>query len=108
MSAQNPDNIITHGKLTRALIYTALIIFAFYYLLPLYVMLVNSLKPLEEIRQGGMRARGTDISLEVLAQEGVDRGALLERLDAGALQQQVIDGDGQVRHPSLPCYTGPV
>ncbi|MGD9477230.1 UNVERIFIED_ORG: carbohydrate ABC transporter permease [Roseateles sp. XES5] len=54
MSAQNPDNIITHGKLTRALIYTALILFAFYYLLPLYVMLVNSLKPLEEIRQGGM------------------------------------------------------
>ena len=54
MSAQNPDNIITHGKLTRALIYTALILFAIYYLLPLYVMLVNSLKPLEEIRQGGM------------------------------------------------------
>ena len=54
MSAQNPDNIITHSKLTRALIYTALILFAFYYLLPLYVMLVNSLKPLEEIRQGGM------------------------------------------------------
>ncbi|GMB81880.1 carbohydrate ABC transporter permease [Shinella zoogloeoides] len=54
MSAPSPDNIITHGKLTRALIYTALILFAFYYLLPLYVMLVNSLKPLEEIRQGGM------------------------------------------------------
>ena len=54
MSAQNPDNIITHGKLTRALIYTALILFAVYYLLPLYVMLVNSLKPLDEIRQGGM------------------------------------------------------
>jgi glucose/mannose transport system permease protein len=54
MSAQNPDNIITHSKLTRALIYTALILFAIYYLLPLYVMLVNSLKPLEEIRQGGM------------------------------------------------------
>ena len=54
MSAQNPDNIITHSKLTRALIYTALILFAVYYLLPLYVMLVNSLKPLEEIRQGGM------------------------------------------------------
>lgn len=54
MSAQNPDNIITHSKLTRALIYSALILFAVYYLLPLYVMLVNSLKPLEEIRQGGM------------------------------------------------------
>jgi glucose/mannose transport system permease protein len=54
MSAQNPDNVISHNKLTRALIYTALILFAIYYLLPLYVMLVNSLKPLEEIRQGGM------------------------------------------------------
>ena len=29
MSAPSPDNIITHGKLTRALIYTALILFAF-------------------------------------------------------------------------------
>ena len=54
MSAQNPDNVISHNKLTRALIYSALILFAVYYLLPLYVMLVNSLKPLEEIRQGGM------------------------------------------------------
>jgi len=54
VSAQNPDNVISHGRLTRALIYTALILFAVYYLLPLYVMLVNSLKPLDEIRQGGM------------------------------------------------------
>ncbi|RFZ87186.1 carbohydrate ABC transporter permease [Shinella sp. WSJ-2] len=54
MSVSNPDNVISHNKLTRALIYTALILFAVYYLLPLYVMLVNSLKPLEEIRQGGM------------------------------------------------------
>jgi len=54
MSAQSQDNAISSGKLTRALIYTALLLFAFYYLLPLYVMLVNSLKPLDEIRQGGM------------------------------------------------------
>ena len=54
MSVSNPDNVISHNKLTRALIYSALILFAVYYLLPLYVMLVNSLKPLEEIRQGGM------------------------------------------------------
>ncbi|WP_420959602.1 carbohydrate ABC transporter permease [Brucella sp. IR073] len=56
MSAQSPDNVINHGRLTRALIYAALILFAIYYLLPLYVMLVNSFKPLEEIRQGGMLA----------------------------------------------------
>jgi glucose/mannose transport system permease protein len=54
MSNPNPQNAISHGKLTRALIYTALILFAVYYMLPLYVMLVNSFKPLEEIRQGGM------------------------------------------------------
>ena len=54
MSAASPSNVISHGRLTRALIYSALILFAIYYLLPLYVMLVNSLKPLEEIRQGGM------------------------------------------------------
>ncbi|MDF2973082.1 MAG: putative transporter permease protein, partial [Microvirga sp.] len=48
------ENAVSHGRLTRALIYAALILFAGYYLLPLYVMLVNSLKPLDEIRQGGM------------------------------------------------------
>ena len=52
--AVNPQNVISHGRLTRALIYSALILFVIYYLLPLYVMLVNSFKPLEEIRQGGM------------------------------------------------------
>jgi glucose/mannose transport system permease protein len=53
-SQLNPENAISHSKLTRALIYAALILFAFYYLLPLYVMAVNSFKPLDEIRQGGM------------------------------------------------------
>ena len=41
-------------KISRIFIYLILIIFAIYYLLPLYVMLTNSLKPLEEIRAGGM------------------------------------------------------
>ncbi|WEZ82743.1 carbohydrate ABC transporter permease [Rhizobium sp. 32-5/1] len=54
MSVQSPDNAISSGRLMRALIYTALILFALYSLLPLYVMVVNSFKPLEEIRQGGM------------------------------------------------------
>ena len=50
--SQKPMNSQT--KLSRILIYVVLIVFAFYYLLPLYVMLVNSLKPLDEIRGGGM------------------------------------------------------
>lgn len=54
MSQMTPANAISSGRLTRALIYAALILFACFYLLPLYVMVVNSLKPLDEIRQGGM------------------------------------------------------
>ncbi|MHA7884740.1 carbohydrate ABC transporter permease [Nitratireductor rhodophyticola] len=44
------------NRLARAAIYSVLIVFAVYYLLPLYVMLVNSVKPLDEIRQGNMLA----------------------------------------------------
>ncbi len=40
----------------RILLYAVLVLFAIYYLLPLYVMLVNSFKPLEEIRGGDMLA----------------------------------------------------
>jgi glucose/mannose transport system permease protein len=54
MSAPSADIAVSHGRLSRFLIHTALIIFAIYYLLPLYVMVVNSLKPLEEIRGGDM------------------------------------------------------
>ena len=46
------------------MIYAALILFAIYYLLPLYVMLVNSLKPLDEIRQGGMLNLPQQLTLE--------------------------------------------
>ena len=44
------------GRLARYVIYATLIVFAVYYLLPLYVMVSNSLKPLAEIRQGDMLA----------------------------------------------------
>ena len=42
------------GKLLRAALYAVLILFAVYYLLPLFVMLVNSVKTLDEIRGGNM------------------------------------------------------
>jgi glucose/mannose transport system permease protein len=48
------NSVTSNIKFSRILIYIVLIVFAVYYLLPLYVMLVNSLKPLEEIRGGGM------------------------------------------------------
>ncbi len=40
----------------RLALYLVLLVFAIYYLLPLYVMLANSFKPLAEIRQGDMLA----------------------------------------------------
>ena len=47
-----------HGqsRLLRVFIYTTLIVFAFMYLLPLFVMLVTSFKTLDEVRQGNMMA----------------------------------------------------
>ena len=49
--------------LVRALIYALLILFAVYYLLPLFVMVVNSLKPLSEIREGDMLALPREATL---------------------------------------------
>jgi len=50
--------VVGHRRSTAArfILYIVLIAFAIYYLLPLYVMLVNSFKPLEEIRRGDMLA----------------------------------------------------
>jgi glucose/mannose transport system permease protein len=56
MSAIPQANAASSNLVARVLIHALLIVFAIYYLLPLYVMLVNSLKPLEEIRQGRMLA----------------------------------------------------
>ncbi len=49
MSAVTQDTAIRTGRITRAFIYLVLILFALFYLLPFYVMVVNSLKPLKEI-----------------------------------------------------------
>jgi glucose/mannose transport system permease protein len=54
MSIATQDSAIRTGRVTRTLIYLVLILFALFYMLPLYVMVVNSLKPLEEITGGGM------------------------------------------------------
>jgi glucose/mannose transport system permease protein len=64
MSGVSQDNAITGNRLTRALIYTVLIFFVIYYLLPLYVMVVNSLKPLDEIRGGNLMALPQNWSLQ--------------------------------------------
>lgn len=54
MSVTPQDTAVRTGPFVRALIYAVLLLFAVYYLLPLYVMLVNSVKPLGEIQEGRM------------------------------------------------------
>jgi glucose/mannose transport system permease protein len=56
MSAVSQDTAVRTGGPVRALIYLVLLLFALFYLLPLYVMAVNSVKPLEEITGGNMIA----------------------------------------------------
>jgi glucose/mannose transport system permease protein len=56
MSARAEPGRIGGPLALRALLYVILILFAVYYLLPLFVMLVNSLKPLAEIQRGNMLA----------------------------------------------------
>jgi glucose/mannose transport system permease protein len=63
MSGPAADTAVRTGPFVRALIYALLILFTVYYLLPLYVMLVNSVKPLEEIRQGNMLALPGEFTL---------------------------------------------
>ena len=46
----------------RWLLYIALIIFALFYLMPLFVMLATSLKSLEEIRTGSLIALPREIT----------------------------------------------
>jgi glucose/mannose transport system permease protein len=64
MSAPATDTAMKTTSWTRILIYAVLILFVLYYLLPLYVMLVNSVKPLDEIREGDMLALPRLFTLE--------------------------------------------
>lgn len=50
------ETAVQTGRVTRVLIYLFLLLFALFYLLPFAVMLVNSVKPLSEIRGGNMIA----------------------------------------------------
>lgn len=54
MAVATQDTAIRTGRVARTFIYLVLVLFALFYLLPLYVMLVNSVKPLSEITGGGM------------------------------------------------------
>ncbi len=56
MSVASSDSAVRMSRFTRTLIYLFLLLFALFYLLPLFVMVVNSLKPLSEITGGNMMA----------------------------------------------------
>ncbi|WP_105384832.1 carbohydrate ABC transporter permease [Neorhizobium alkalisoli] len=56
MSAANETVSAGQARVARYFIYAALIVLALVYLLPLYVMLITSLKSLDEIRGGDMLA----------------------------------------------------
>jgi glucose/mannose transport system permease protein len=47
---------LTHVALRRVVLYALLAVLAFAFLLPVYVMVVNSFKPLDEIRNGSLMA----------------------------------------------------
>jgi glucose/mannose transport system permease protein len=56
MTAVPAATAVRTANAARLVIYVLLIFFALFYLLPLYVMVVNSIKPLDEIRRGDMLA----------------------------------------------------
>ncbi len=56
MAVATQDTAIRTGRITRVFIYVFLLLFALFYLLPLFVMVANSLKPLTEITEGNMMA----------------------------------------------------
>jgi glucose/mannose transport system permease protein len=64
MSQASSDTAVRTNVVARVLIYAALILFAIYYLLPFYIMVVNSVKPLAEIRGGNMLALPRQVTFE--------------------------------------------
>ncbi len=54
MASAGTDTAIRTGHVARTLIYLTLLLFVLFYMLPLFVMLVNSVKPLSEITGGNM------------------------------------------------------
>ncbi|MEY2955532.1 MAG: carbohydrate ABC transporter permease [Gemmobacter sp.] len=54
MAVASQDNAVQTGRAARVFVYLVLLLFALFYLLPLYVMGVNSVKPLAEITGGRM------------------------------------------------------
>ena len=50
MAANEQDTAVRTGGISRVFIYGILLIFMLFYMMPLFVMVANSLKPLPEIK----------------------------------------------------------
>ena len=64
MAVATQDTAIRTGRIARTSISLFLLLFALFYMLPLYVMMVNSVKPLSEITGGGMMSLPTVWTVE--------------------------------------------
>ncbi|WGM61083.1 MULTISPECIES: carbohydrate ABC transporter permease [Agrobacterium] len=84
-----PQRFISRDKV---LLYSALIVFAIYYLLPLYVMVVTSLKGMPEIRLGNIFAPPVEITFQpwVEAWSSTCTGLTCEGLSRGFLNSVKI------------------
>jgi glucose/mannose transport system permease protein len=64
MAGASTDTAIRTGGVTRVFLCLLLILFALFYLLPFGIMVLNSLKPLDEIRGGNMMALPNNWTLD--------------------------------------------
>lgn len=64
MSMASQDSAVKNNRTTMVLIYVTLVVFALFYLVPLFVMIANSLKPLSEITGGNMMALPKEWTIE--------------------------------------------
>ena len=65
--AQAPADRQTGKIVLRWVLYIVLVLFALFYLLPLFVMLTTSLKSLEEIRTGDLVALPREVTFDAWA-----------------------------------------
>ena len=105
--AHSEATAVKPDRLARAVIYAALILFAIYFLLPLFVMLVNSVKPLAEIRGGNMLALPQEFTVAPwlsawgTAQIGVEPTGLKPYLNSIKMVVPAVDLDAARRAERL-------
>ena len=90
-----------HSLTTRIVIYGLLLLFALVYLVPLFAMVMTSLKPLDEVTGGNMFALPKRLTFDAWV-EGLGRGAHRRLRDARHQRLLLeLDQDGGPRRPDL-------